>query len=239
MRTYNTFVLLGLTSVSVLVHGLRIYQTQIPNGANVPCPPDTDGCENDICPGVGHDTCVGGTFPNNQFGLDFQSADHIWTVDLCNMDSDGDGATNGQELGDPCCEWVMGEIPEYADAEYLGHPGFATSIPAILTACNATANSTVNVLNCTDMDGSVILVNGTDIVNGTYIVNNTVILDEDQVKNCTDVVEDTDDEDMDDANEGDFVFCSAIIPPCPLTCPDDCNIIQQTNFECAKAVCDE
>lgn len=29
--------------------------------------------------------------------------DKGWTVDLCRLDSDKDGATNGQELGDPDC----------------------------------------------------------------------------------------------------------------------------------------
>ena len=58
------------------------------------------------CPGVGHHTCVGGTFPNNQFGLDFAAAAHQWTRTLCMADSDGDGLTNGEELGDPCCVWT-------------------------------------------------------------------------------------------------------------------------------------
>ena len=32
-----------------------------------------------------------------------------WTAALCQKDSDGDGQTNGQELGDPCCTWVEGQ----------------------------------------------------------------------------------------------------------------------------------
>jgi hypothetical protein len=32
-----------------------------------------------------------------------------WTKALCQKDSDGDGQTNGQELGDPCCTWVAGQ----------------------------------------------------------------------------------------------------------------------------------
>ncbi len=37
----------------------------------------------------------------------------IWTKELCEMDSDEDGATNGEELGDPCCKWRVGGTPRY------------------------------------------------------------------------------------------------------------------------------
>ena len=30
---------------------------------------------------------------------------------LCQEDSDGDGLTNGAELGDPCCVWKFGFVP--------------------------------------------------------------------------------------------------------------------------------
>ena len=30
-------------------------------------------------------------------------------MDLCNADSDGDGKSNGEELGDPNCVWVSGK----------------------------------------------------------------------------------------------------------------------------------
>lgn len=43
----------------------------------------------------------------NAFGKAFADAGHTWTQDLCNADSDGDGQTNGQELGDPCCTWAL------------------------------------------------------------------------------------------------------------------------------------
>jgi len=32
-------------------------------------------------------------------------------VSLCEMDSDGDGKTNGEELGDPDCVWIRGQSP--------------------------------------------------------------------------------------------------------------------------------
>ena len=32
----------------------------------------------------------------------------MWTEDLCKEDSDGDGKTNGEELGDANCTWTEG-----------------------------------------------------------------------------------------------------------------------------------
>jgi len=40
----------------------------------------------------------------NKFGLDFLAVGGDWKT-LCHMDSDYDGFSNGQELGDPCCRW--------------------------------------------------------------------------------------------------------------------------------------
>ena len=40
---------------------------------------------------------------------------------LCKEDSDGDGMTNGQELGDPNCVWTEGTIPSRTDN--ITHPG--------------------------------------------------------------------------------------------------------------------
>ncbi len=53
--------------------------------------------------------------PRTWVGMDIHisEADMIWTKELCVMDSDEDGATNGEELGDPCCEWRVGGTPTY------------------------------------------------------------------------------------------------------------------------------
>lgn len=51
---------------------------------------------------------------------DFAAAGHTWTVDLCRKDSDGDGKSNGEELGDPNCTWVAGNT---AEGKSTGHPG--------------------------------------------------------------------------------------------------------------------
>lgn len=44
----------------------------------------------------------------------------MWTVDLCQKDSDGDGKTNGEELGDPNCTWIAGSTPS---GKSTGQPG--------------------------------------------------------------------------------------------------------------------
>lgn len=46
----------------------------------------------------------------------------IWTKTVCEADSDGDGLSNGQELGDPDCLWtaVDTEIPTNST---VSHPG--------------------------------------------------------------------------------------------------------------------
>ncbi|EQC29633.1 hypothetical protein SDRG_12637 [Saprolegnia diclina VS20] len=72
------------------------YVIRLPNGANVP--------------GV---SALGHTNPNgdgsvNKFGNDFSATGGGWTKTLCQLDSDGDGATNGEELLDPCCTWTQG-----------------------------------------------------------------------------------------------------------------------------------
>lgn len=45
----------------------------------------------------------------------------IWSESLCRMDSDGDGKSNGEELGDPNCVWREGDIPQYVRG--VTHPG--------------------------------------------------------------------------------------------------------------------
>lgn len=47
-----------------------------------------------------------------------------WTRELCLHDSDGDGLTNGQELGDPCCLWnTSNDNPVGFRTSFLSHPG--------------------------------------------------------------------------------------------------------------------
>jgi hypothetical protein len=86
------------------------FASRIPNGGDVPGAPE-----------LGH---VVDDWPErNAFGQDFDDAGRDWTVEFCRADSDGDGQTNGQELGDPCCQWdeMSGDSPMWSDG--LSHPG--------------------------------------------------------------------------------------------------------------------
>ncbi|XP_041357677.1 temptin-like [Gigantopelta aegis] len=98
----------------------KSYRDRIPNGHNV-----LDPCDHSVTwPAVGHDS----RHPHHhikhhllQFGLDFHAAGKRWTGALCRQDSDGDGRTNGEELGDPSCQWSVGDTPSH---RVSGHPGF-------------------------------------------------------------------------------------------------------------------
>lgn len=85
---------------------------QVPNGSAASCT-----------------TChvAGGGSPLNPFGLEIETnfltsaggaGDVIWGPELAALDSDGDGASNGAELGDPDGTWVVGDPnPEGAHTE--------------------------------------------------------------------------------------------------------------------------
>ena len=105
----------------------------VPNGHGVPCPDGAAGCSNGLCSGLGHASCLGGALPLNPFGEDLRAHNNTWTRALCETDSDGDGFTNGFELGDPCCTWAPGHDAALASAAYvhLSHPGDADAAPSL------------------------------------------------------------------------------------------------------------
>merc|ERR1712060_825437 len=112
-------------SLAVVLVGTHAY----PNFRNT-CPNcnDVQDCSGNAAPGVGHVNPAGGG-ERNQFGIDFHEAyTGVWDAIICNMDSDGDGFTNGQELGDPDCVWTAGDTP--ARTTGITHPGLACSKPA-------------------------------------------------------------------------------------------------------------
>jgi len=99
------------------------------------------------------DTChtEGGGSPRNDFGLDVEatlepplfSANVDWSA-VFDRDSDGDGFTNGEELGDPDGTWRIGDpdpdAPAYApgDADEFPECGNGVLDPAIDEACDGT-----------------------------------------------------------------------------------------------------
>uniref|UniRef100_A0A2C9K4P5 Uncharacterized protein n=1 Tax=Biomphalaria glabrata TaxID=6526 RepID=A0A2C9K4P5_BIOGL len=111
-----------LLQVSVLYLYLPVclaffaYKDKLPNSDNVqhPCVAVYKW------PGVGHEHRLGGG-NRNVFGQDFAKAGHKWTKALCTADSDGDGRTNGEELGDPSCVWSVGQEP--SRTVNITHPG--------------------------------------------------------------------------------------------------------------------
>ncbi|CAE8613476.1 unnamed protein product [Polarella glacialis] len=75
-----------------------------------------------LWPGVGHLSRNGGG-QLNSFGQDFEAAGWAWTADLCQKDSDADGSSNGEELGDPNCTWQPGSVPAHSTG--ITHPGIS------------------------------------------------------------------------------------------------------------------
>ena len=116
-----TIILLAFATSSV--RPFAFYRDRIPNGHNVQHPCD----ESKIWFGVGHRSDQGGN-ERNAFGLDFKTAGYMWTRDLCRKDSDGDGKTNGEELGDPQCLWQHGESNPSPGTGNITHPGFKTPV---------------------------------------------------------------------------------------------------------------
>ncbi|XP_052061956.1 DBH-like monooxygenase protein 1 homolog [Mytilus californianus] len=54
----------------------------------------------------------------------------VWDKTLCQMDSDGDGLTNGYELGDHNCVWVAGQGMTPTRVTGITHPGICDPFDA-------------------------------------------------------------------------------------------------------------
>eukprot|EP00117_Sycon_ciliatum_P032755 scpid73886/ scgid4089/ Temptin len=79
-----------------------------------------------MCQSIGHVAQCNGppSGAGNLFGRAFVASNQAWMT-VCPQDSDGDGYTNGEELGDPSCTFTTGTTPERSTN--LSHPGFACS----------------------------------------------------------------------------------------------------------------
>ena len=105
--------------------------------------------------GAGCNLChvSGGGTPRNGFGLDVEALvtvngrEVFWTPELAALDSDGDGFTNGQELGDPEGAWEAGDDPP-GDAAGVTNPADAESRPpeAVSTAVRRSAWARIKAL---------------------------------------------------------------------------------------------
>ncbi|KAF1327951.1 hypothetical protein FI667_g7228, partial [Globisporangium splendens] len=120
------------------------FVARIPNGSNVP------GVK-----ALGHVNPEGGG-DRNQFGMDFDKAGRKWTKALCAMDSDGDGQTNGQELGDPCCEWSTTGNTSVRWTEGVSHPGLSSkkSDPSLWASINCSRETETSSVAKSTADSS-------------------------------------------------------------------------------------
>ncbi|EGZ08257.1 hypothetical protein PHYSODRAFT_565122 [Phytophthora sojae] len=109
---------LSAAALVIPVAGFEKFVARLPNGANVPGV-EALGHVNPEFDGTGDDA-------RNDFGEDFEDMGELWTKELCEADSDDDGQTNGQELGDPCCEWNAETASTPRWTEGVSHPGDAT-----------------------------------------------------------------------------------------------------------------
>lgn len=86
------------------------------------------------------------------------SADVVWGPALAALDSDGDGATNGQELGDPEGTWLPGDPAPVV----FSFPGFATcaDLPTAERSCGRCRGTATGVQLCPSVCGDGILAEG-------------------------------------------------------------------------------
>ena len=105
---------------------------QVPNGSVASC-----------------NTChtSGGGSPLNPFGIEIATnfltsagapGDVIWGAELAALDSDGDGASNGAELGDPDGTWVAGDDNPEGETFHPGDPESTPPLPPPDTAVEET-----------------------------------------------------------------------------------------------------
>jgi uncharacterized protein (TIGR03382 family) len=101
-------------------------------------------------PGVDCGSChvsAGGGGRRNAFGIDVEvkmpstgPTDETWAILFC-VDSDGDGKTNGQELGDPCGAWRVGD----ASPRAASNPGDAADTTDVEGECDGAAPPTCDI----------------------------------------------------------------------------------------------
>lgn len=113
MRTSSTLILATLAGAIALAGTARAqddYVNYIPNG-------QVKSCLNCHPGGDTGQSNAFGQLVSNQSGKPPEQ----WWPALFDVDSDGDGQTNGEELGDPCGDWLIGLDPPRTTA--ISNPG--------------------------------------------------------------------------------------------------------------------
>lgn len=104
-------LLLGIYAAPTV--GYPSYNGNVPNGNQVP----PSAIE------LGHPG--GATKRYTSFANAYVSSGRKWSLALCKGDADGDGQSNGLEMGDPCCTWTVGAQPLFLTG--LSDPNHAES----------------------------------------------------------------------------------------------------------------
>lgn len=135
MRCFLTLAMASATILSCsLVQEAEAYAKYVallPNGDNI-----------SGYPAIGHPDSAGADGVNT-FGEAFKAAGNTWTTALCKADSDGDGYTNGEELGDPCCTWTTTNTAGLVTSG-VSHPGLKTLVPtnsALKAGCTSSSST--------------------------------------------------------------------------------------------------
>ena len=133
---------LGLTTV-VEARPFRV--DDIPNGSKFTCL----NCHGDTK--ATYNTDFGSDARNYLIPVGVVSSQHVDWTPLCPLDSDHDGWTNGQELGDPDCLWKVGDANPKG---LITNPGVYESAPppicgsGVLEANEACDGTLFSVMDC-------------------------------------------------------------------------------------------
>ncbi|KAJ8577884.1 hypothetical protein ON010_g1326 [Phytophthora cinnamomi] len=138
MARPGTLLLVAVAVMTLSTPGVRAREEFVKLIPNAACVPGVKA--------IGHTDGTGDSSANNDFGKAFASAGKTWTLNLCKADTDGDGQTNGQELGDPCCEWTEGAQPRWTSG--VSHPSDASK------TSNASLWANINCSNVTTIAAS-------------------------------------------------------------------------------------